>query len=94
MYIIANLAFLLLSHNGSQPVSKCKDSFDAKIGMPVTILAAYSCTFSNLSVSEIAQPSYTTEAYSSIDLTKVTYIFDNLFLHKVYLSFLINPNFL
>ena len=76
MYIIANLAFLLLSHNGSQPVSKYKDSFDAKIGMPVTILAAYSCTFSNLSVSEIAQPSYTTEAYSSIDLTKVTYIFD------------------
>ena len=49
----------ILSHKCSQPVSKYKDSFDAKIGMPVTMLAAFSCTFSNSSVSEIEQPSDT-----------------------------------
>ena len=40
LFIVVNLAFFLLSYNGSQPVSKYKDSFYAKIGEPVTILAA------------------------------------------------------
>ena len=48
----------------------------AKIGKLVKILAAYSCTFSNLSVSKIEPQSHTTDAYSSIGLTKVKYIFD------------------
>ena len=90
LYIVVNWAFLLLSHNCSQPVSKYKDSFDAKIAKPVTILAAYSCTFSYLSVSKFEQPSFTTEAYL---LIKVTYMFDNLFLHKVNFSSFSNPNF-
>ena len=93
LFIVVNLAVFLLSYNGSQPVSKYKDSFYAKIGKPVTILAAYSCTGSNVSVSKIEQPSQTTKAYSHNGLTKLTYIFDDLFLHKVNLSFLINSNF-
>ena len=45
---------------------------NAKIGKPATILAAYICTFSNLSVSKIEQPFQTAEACSNNGLTKVT----------------------
>jgi hypothetical protein len=57
----------------SQPVSKYKDSLDAKIGRPVTILAAASLTFSSFLVSCTEQPSQKMEAYSSVGLINDVY---------------------
>lgn len=85
------LPFFLLSHNASHPILKYIDAFDARICNTVTILVAYSCSFSNL--SELVHPSHTTEAYSNIGLIKVQNIFEIFVLHKIYLSFLISPNF-
>jgi hypothetical protein len=51
LYILLNnWSFLLgrLLYNGSQPVSKYKESVFVNIGNPVTILAASNCNFSNL----------------------------------------------
>ena len=85
------LAFLF-SQNGSHSVTKYNDSYGARIGKPVTILAVYSCNFPNLSNSELQHPSYTTETYSNIGLTKIFYIFESFLLHQVYLSFFITFN--
>ena len=68
-------------------MTKYNDSYGARIGKPVTILAVFSCNFSNLSNSELQHTCYTTETYSNIGLTKVLYIFESFPLHKVYLSF-------
>ena len=54
--------FSSFAQYGSKPVSKYKESFNAIIGKPVTILAACSCTFSYLLVSKIEQPSQTTDS--------------------------------
>jgi hypothetical protein len=60
-------------YNGSHPVSKYKDSFDASNDKPVTIFAALNGSFSNFSAAVGLHAHHTSDVYSNIGLTNVVY---------------------